>query len=81
MDREIFGFSIAVIAQRLAPKPTKEAQDGASLESPRLFTTRAIARWLYFSNSCYCRENLPLRGTFISVFEPFGLETLIQQAF
>ncbi|MBV6816624.1 hypothetical protein KWG64_01565 [Rahnella sp. PD12R] len=65
IDRDGFGFSMAVIAQRQAPKPTREGQDGPSLDSPRLFTTRAVAGAMdMFCYSCVWRKTLPLRGSF-----------------
>jgi len=60
-----------VTAQRLVPKPTKEGYDEPSLESPRLFTTRAIAGPTdMFWNNLMWREILPLRGSFPEGFEP-----------
>jgi len=70
LDRENFGFSTTVITWLFAPKPTKRGKCVPSLGSLPAFSTSAIARWLCFSSRSYCRENLPLRGTFISVFEP-----------
>jgi len=68
--RESFGFSVAVITYRAAPKPPKREKCFFPLGSPFAFSTSASARWLCFISRSDSRKIPPLRGSLRSGYNP-----------